>query len=94
MLFRSGFSKEDINIDLNNDTLTISAFHNEEKNEEDKKHNYIRKERRYNSYTRSFYVEGVKPEDIQASYKDGILDVTFPKKEIAVTEEPKRIEIK
>jgi len=89
-----GFSKEDINIDLNNDTLTISASHNEEKNEEDKKHNYIRKERRYNSYTRSFYVEGVKPEDIQASYKDGILDVTFPKKEIAVTDEPKRIEIK
>ncbi|MDD3206785.1 MAG: Hsp20/alpha crystallin family protein [Lachnospiraceae bacterium] len=89
-----GFNKEDINIDLADDKLTISAAHQEENNEEDKKHNYIRKERRYNSYTRSFFVEGVTPDDINASYKDGILEVTFPKKELAAAEEPKRIEVK
>lgn len=89
-----GFKKEDINIDLANDTLTISASHNEESTDENSKNNYVRKERRYSSYSRSFYVEGITPDDINASYKDGILEVTFPKKEIASAEEPKRIEIK
>jgi HSP20 family protein len=45
-----GFLKEDINIDLDKDTLTISASHKEEKNE--KRNNYVRQERRYNSYCR------------------------------------------
>lgn len=89
-----GFQKEDISIDLSNDVLTISASHKEESNKEDKKHNYIRKERYYSSYSRSFYVEGITSNDIDASYKEGILEVTFPKKEIAKAEEPKRIEIK
>ncbi len=89
-----GFKKEDINIDLANDTLTISASHKEESTDENNKNNYIRKERRYSSYSRSFYVEGITPGDIDASYKNGILEVTFPKKEITSAEEPKRIEIK
>ncbi|MEG1846865.1 MAG: Hsp20/alpha crystallin family protein [Lachnospiraceae bacterium] len=90
-----GFQKEDIKIDLADDTLTISAAHKEEtKEEDDKTHNYIRRERHYSSYSRSFYVEGITPADIDASYKDGILEVTFPKKEQITAEEPKRIEIK
>lgn len=90
-----GFQKDDINIDLADDTLTISAVHTEEtEDSKDKKHNYIRKERCYNSYRRSFYVQGITPADINASYKDGILEVSFPKKEITATEEPQRIEVK
>lgn len=88
-----GFSKEDINIDLKNDMLTISAAHNEEACDEKKK-NYVRKERRYSSYSRSFHVEGLDPADIDASYNNGILEVKFPKKEVAAKEAARRIEVK
>ena len=87
------FNKEDINIELKNDMLTISATHNEETSDEkDKK--YIRKERRSSSYSRSFHVENMDPKDIDASYNNGILEVRFPKKEIPDREEASRIEIK
>ena len=61
-----GFNKEDIHIDLKNDVLTISASHNEEKKEEDKESKYIRRERHSSSYSRSFRVSNVLPEDIKA----------------------------
>lgn len=88
-----GFDKSDINIDLKDDMLTISASHKEEKDEEDKS-KYIRKERYYSSYSRSFRVDGVEPGDIDASYNNGILEVKFPKKELAAKEEAKKIEVK
>jgi HSP20 family protein len=65
-----GFNKEEININLDNDTLTITANHKEEKNE--KENSYIRQERSYQSYCRSFHIPGIKKEDISASYNDGI----------------------
>ena len=55
-----GFDKSDINIDLKDSLLTISASHKEEKNEEDKS-KYIRRERYYSSYSRSFRVNDVEP---------------------------------
>lgn len=88
-----GFDKSDINIDLKDNLLTISASHKEEKSEEDK-NKYIRKERHYSSYSRSFRLNGVEPGDIDASYTNGILEVSFPKKEIASKEETARIEVK
>ncbi len=88
-----GFEKEDINIDLKNDMLTISASHKEESSENEKK-NYVRRERRYSSYSRSFHVEGLSPADIDASYNNGILEVRFPKRDLVSKEEAKRIEIK
>lgn len=88
-----GFDKSDINIDLKDNLLTISASHKEEKDDEDK-NKYIRKERYYRSYSRSFRVDGVEPNDINASYKNGILEVKFPKKEAAYKEEAKKIEVK
>ena len=88
-----GFKKEDININLEDGLLTISATHNEESSEKGKK-NYLRKERHYSSYTRSFHVEGVDASDIDASYENGILEVKFPKKELSAKEESKRIEVK
>lgn len=89
-----GFQKEDITLDLADDTLTICASHQEEDDINDKKHNYIRKERHYNSYKRSFQVDGISPNDISAEYKNGILEIQFPKRELEEKEEVKRIEIK
>ena len=88
-----GFDKSDINIDLKDNLLTISASHKEEKDEEDK-NKYIRKERYYSSYSRSFRVNDVEAGDIDASYNNGILEVKFPKKELAAKEEVKKIEVK
>lgn len=88
-----GFKKEDINIDLKNDLLTISASHKEEKDEEEK-NKYIRKERYYTSYSRSFRVNNIEAEDIDASYNNGILEVRLPKKDAESKETTQRIEIK
>ena len=90
-----GFNKEDINIDLKDDVLTISASHNENKDEKDENGKYIRRERRTSSYQRSFRVDGLKAEDIIAQYRNGILTVNIPKKEeIPAHEEPIKIEVK
>ena len=88
-----GFQKEDINIDLKNDLLTISASHKEEKDEEDK-NKYIRKERYYSSYSRSFRVNNIEAGDIDASYNNGILEVKFPKKDAGTKDAVQRIEVK
>ena len=88
-----GFNKEDINVDLKDDILTISAAHNEEKNEEDNKTKYIRKERHSASYSRSFRVANVTHEDIKAAYNNGVLEVTFPKRDALPEKETKKIEI-
>lgn len=72
-----GVKKEDIKLDLRDDVLTVSIDRKEEVNEE--KGNYIRRERRYGSLSRSFYVENIKAEDVKAKYADGILTVTLPK---------------
>ena len=89
-----GFNKEDIHVDLKDDILTISASHKEEKKEEDKNTRYIRKERRTSSYSRSFRVANVTHEDINASYNNGVLEVTFPKREAMPEKEAQKIEIK
>lgn len=76
-----GFKKEDITIDLDKDCLTITASRNSESDEEDKERNYVRRERFYGSYSRSFNVSGINTDEISASYNDGILSVSMPKKE-------------
>lgn len=74
-----GMTKEDINLEINNDYLIISAEQQEEEKEETD--NYIRRERRQGRYTRSFYLENVNQDDIKAEYDDGILTVHLPKEE-------------
>ncbi|MFA5658634.1 MAG: Hsp20/alpha crystallin family protein [Oscillospiraceae bacterium] len=88
-----GFSKEDISIDISDKLLTISAQHKEEKEEKDQKGNYIKKERSYGSYSRSFDISNIKTDEISAEYKNGILELTLPKLE-DVQPEQKKIEIK
>ena len=74
-----GFEKGDIHIDLDGDMLTIRAEHNSE--EEKKHHKYVRQERSYSSYSRSFRIADVKPDEISAEYKNGVLELVMPKKE-------------
>lgn len=89
-----GFDKKDVQIEVDdNDYLTITAEKNTEDNEEDEKKNYIRKERSYGKYQRSFYVGGVDKENIQANFENGILKISMPKKEEEKSSK-KTIEIK
>ncbi len=84
-----GLNKDEIQIDLKDNTLTLKG----EKKFEEKvsKDNYIRVERAYGSFVRSFTLpQNVDPEKIKAKYKDGVLEVTIPKKEEA---KPKQIKV-
>lgn len=87
-----GFKKEDISVDIDKDCLTITAEHKSEEKEENAD-SYIRRERYYGSYTRSFNVKGIDTEAITAAYNDGVLTLTMPKKEPA-NPAARRLEIK
>lgn len=86
-----GFAKEAIHINIEGELLTISAKREESKEEKEKQ--YVRRERRYASYERSFDISEVKAEEIAANYANGILELTLPKKSPA-TPLNKRIEIR
>ena len=85
-----GADKNDIHVELNNNILTIGVQKNEITEEERK--NYIRKERMTSTMSRSFRVENVKPEDVKARFKNGVLSVTLPKSE-AKNDDQHRIQI-
>lgn len=86
-----GYKKEDINLDLENGYLTITAS-KESKVEDTKK--YLRREISYSTCKRSFYVgDNLTEDDISASMKDGILEIKVMKK-VDKPKETKRIEIK
>ena len=74
-----GFKKEDIKLSLNGDTLTIKAERHSDFEDQDKKSGYLRCERSYGSYSRSFDVTGVDVSQISASYNDGVLRIHLPK---------------
>lgn len=75
-----GFSKEEIKAQLENGYLTIEASHNENKEENDKNGNYIRKERYMGKCNRSFYVgDKITEEDMKANFSNGVLKLEFPK---------------
>jgi HSP20 family protein len=77
-----GFSKADISIAIEGDTLTISGEKKSESNEETKK--YSRKEFSYQNFKRSFTLpEHLDSEKIAAKFEDGILRIDLPKKESA-----------
>lgn len=86
-----GFKKEDIKIDVENDCLTISA--ERKVDEEEKQKNFIKRERFYGSFSRSFDVSGVNVDGIEAAYNDGILKLTMPKK-VETIPASRRLEIK
>ena len=86
-----GVDKKDIDISYKNGYLNISA--KRENNLEEKKDNYVRQERSYGEFKRSFYIDNVEEDKIDANFDNGVLKVTLPKlnKEI---HETKKIEVK
>ena len=76
-----GFKKEDISVNIEGDTLTIRAERTESTDEKDSKGNYIKRERSYGSFSRSFDMTGIRVEDIAAAYENGVLKLTLPKKQ-------------
>lgn len=85
-----GFEKEDINIEVKDGYLTVSASKSSEENEEKK--NYIRRERSFGSFSRSFALGDVDVDSIEATFDAGVLSITIPKQEVVETK--KTIEIK
>lgn len=82
-LVAPGLKKENFNIEIDKDLLTISSEIKAE-NTEEQEGKFTRREFRSASFKRSFKLpENVKAEDINASYQDGILTVSLPKKEEA-----------
>jgi len=75
-----GFKKEDISLDIEDDILTIKATRQNEESSEDEKRKFIRRERYYGSYSRSFDVSNIDTAAIKAEYNDGILTLELPKK--------------
>ena len=74
-----GFQKEDISIQLDGDDLVITANHNSEM-EDKKEKNYVRRERKFGSYSRRFNVAGIDTSAITAAYNNGVLELNLPKK--------------
>ena len=75
-----GFAKEEINVDVSNDILTISA----ERKPPENCGEYICRERFYGSFSRSFDVSSVKVDGITVRYENGLLTLTLPKKDSVI----------
>lgn len=75
-----GFRKENIRLSLNGETLTIRAERRSDFEDSAKKAGYLRCERSYGVYSRSFDVTGVDTAGITAAYNDGVLAVRLPKR--------------
>lgn len=75
-----GIDKKDLKIEVKDDVLTVSSEHKDEK--EAGNDGYTRREFSYSSFCRSFYLpDNIDSEKIEAGYKEGVLNVTIPKKE-------------
>ena len=85
-----GYKKDEIKIECDKGNLTVKAS-KEERDDEDNDRNYIRRERVYNEYSRSFYLGDIDEEMISAKLIDGTLTITVPKKKEIETK--KQIEI-
>ena len=74
-----GFQKEDIDLHVQDGVLTITAKHDETRENKDESGKYVCRERRTGSYARSFDVSGIREDGIGASYENGVLKLTLPK---------------
>ena len=89
-----GVKKEDIQMELKDGYLKVTATHGSNTEDKDEKGRVVRKERVSGSYSRSFYVgEGVKQEDLKAAFNNGILTVAVPKEVQKPVEEKQYITI-
>lgn len=86
-----GFDKKDIHIDVDNDQLVIHAERHSNYEKQEKKNGYLRCERSYGSYSRSFSLDGIDADKISASYNNGVLTLNLPKQ--APAKAARRLEI-
>jgi HSP20 family protein len=77
-----GLRKEDFNVSISDNMLTVSFEHQQENKEENKHEGYLRQEYSMQSFSRSFTLDDtVDADNISAQYKDGVLHLSLPKKE-------------
>ena len=89
-----GKTKEDFNIELENDVLTISSEDKKENETTEKNGRYTRKEFSYSTFKRAFSLpDSVDSEKISAQYNNGVLEILLPKKEEAKVQAKRMIEI-
>ena len=88
-----GFSKEDLNVSLEEGYLTVSAKKENVREDKDSEGRFIRRERYLGNCSRSYYVGDIREEDIKAKYEQGVLMLSFPKEDLKRVEEKKRISI-
>lgn len=87
-----GLKRDDLKIDLHNNLLQVSS--EKENNHEENNENYMRREFCYQSFKRSFTLpRTVDSEKIKATYTDGVLNISIPKKEDAKEKPSREIEI-
>lgn len=90
-----GMKKEDFQIDIDHNVLTISAETKQEEEHKDEKGHYTRKEFNYTAFKRAFTLpETVESDGIEASYNDGLLSIHIPKREEAKQKPVRSIAIK
>ena len=89
-----GFKKEEINVELHDGYLTISATKSLDKDETDQKaRRVIRQERYSGTSQRTFYVGDVKPDEVRCKYESGVLSVEVPKRDAKRVNSPHTIMI-
>lgn len=84
-----GIQKDEINLEMEENTLRIEVKREELKEENEK--NYVHKERKFTSMSRKIYLRDVKEDEIDAKLENGVLTITVPKVERA--EKVKQIDI-
>ncbi len=79
-----GVRKEDITAELKDGFLTVSAVTNSSSEQKAEDGTYLRRERRFGTFRRSFYLgDQIKEEEIKAKFENGILQLSVPKKNAA-----------
>ena len=88
-----GFTKDQVDVQINKDGLAIRAECKEDK--ENKRKNYLHRERAYSSLQRFIaFPEEVNPAKVEGSMKEGVLELKVPKKEPKPEEKPRKVELK
>ncbi len=88
-----GFDKSDLNVTYDDDILTIEASRNDVSEDKDEEGNFLRRERSSSSFRRQFMLKGIDEDKIDASFKDGVLNLELPKAP-GKDEDKKKIDIK
>lgn len=89
-----GMKREDFQVELDNDTLTISSHRSHSNTTAENNTSYTRREFSYESFKRSFHLPNtVEADKIKAKYQDGMLNLVIPKKEEAKRKPARTIKI-